>query len=265
MGESAIYTAVDIETTGLRVYEADVIEIAAVRFEAGQPTGESFVGLARPRVPIPADATAVHGMTDDDLRDAPEIGETMAGLAKFLRGELVVCHNAGFDVPFLARELRAHGLETRSEVTDTIAVAKRRVSLWSYSLGPLCDHLGIPIADRHRAEGDALATGEALWKLMRMGSEGAVATLAGLPRSRPLEPVRFDDLADLPAASMIDECPPGTEVELTYSTGRGAPRPRRVTVEFYSRTRDRAYLTARSHSHQGQRRAYRLDRVVGWG
>jgi DNA polymerase III epsilon subunit family exonuclease len=261
--DPAAYTALDIETTGLLLRKDDVLEIGAVRFEAGRPTGDRFVQLVRPRIPIPAEASAVHGLTDDQLRDAPEIGEVMAGLLDFLQGELVVCHNAPFDVPFLARELRAHGLSARHDVADTLVLSRRLLPLQSHSLGPVCERLGVRITGRHRSEGDALATGKVFWRLMEAQGD-PVAGLQALRGRSWLEPMSFDLWAHLRAVAMVEDCPPGTEISLRYATNNGTPKARRVTVEFYSCTRSAAHLTGRAHDHGGERRSYRLDRVQDW-
>lgn len=264
MAAEAVYTAVDIETTGLEVYNADILEIAAVRFEAGRPTGERFVQLARPRIQIPREATAIHGLTDRDVAHAPPIRDTMSGLVEFLQGELLVCHNAGFDVPFLARELRSQGLSAEAEVADTIPLARGALSLGSYSLGPVCEELGVQVAARHRAEGDAMATGEAFWRLLKRAGGDPRGRLRALQGTLRLKPMSFEDLATVRAVAMTVECPPGTDVQIHYATPGCTPRWRRLTVEFYSRTRNQAYLTGRIDSRGGERRVYRLDRVLRW-
>lgn len=99
----------DLETTGTRIGQDRIVQIGILRL---LPDGsrESYQTLVQPGMPIPAEATAVHGITDDDVKDAPELGT----IALHLFAQLVGCDLAGFnglrfDIPFLAEELHRVG------------------------------------------------------------------------------------------------------------------------------------------------------------
>ena len=101
----------DLETTGTNVFTDRIVEVAAVKVH---PDGrrESFVARVNPQQPIPAQATAVHGITDADVANAPKFAEVAPALGAFLAG----CDLAGFgvvrfDVPLLAQEFRRVGIE----------------------------------------------------------------------------------------------------------------------------------------------------------
>ena len=92
---------VDVETTGWQPEEASITEIGAVRVSAGQPRAE-FSALINPGGPIPADITALTGITDAMVRQAPPVGAVLPGFLAFARGCVLTAHNAPFDVGFLS-------------------------------------------------------------------------------------------------------------------------------------------------------------------
>ena len=101
----------DLETTGVRIGRDRIVQVGIVRL---MPDGqrETYQTLVRPGIPIPAEATAVHGITDADVADAPPLED----VARPVLDELAGCDLAGFnclrfDVPFLAEELHRVGTD----------------------------------------------------------------------------------------------------------------------------------------------------------
>lgn len=98
---------IDVETTGLQPRRDEIIELACVLFAFDRQAGEihgvvdTYHGLRQPSVPIPPDATRIHGLTDDDVRghdlDYPRLR------AMLERAEFVVAHNSSFDLAFVGR------------------------------------------------------------------------------------------------------------------------------------------------------------------
>lgn len=98
-----LYAVLDVETTGL---EGDVRTVqVAVTTGGGRVLLDTLV---QPGIPIPAEASAVHGITDDDVREAPEFGAILPTLTKALRGRRIVIYNAAYDTGVLAGELDRH-------------------------------------------------------------------------------------------------------------------------------------------------------------
>src|SRR5262245_20396696 len=102
------FVAFDTETTGLRDSDR-LVELGAVRFRGGLVEGE-FTAIVNPAVPIPAEATAVHGIRDEDVAGEPRAGEVLPTFLSFIEGAALVGHNAPFDVRVLALELLRAGL-----------------------------------------------------------------------------------------------------------------------------------------------------------
>ena len=118
------YVVLDLETTGLSPANDEIIDIAAVRYISGAKVSE-FSTLVKPSVPIPQEITDITGITDDMVADAPDIDEALDGLSMFLNpDDLVVGHNVGFDVRFLAAAYSRIGEEFAPEVFDTCGVSR---------------------------------------------------------------------------------------------------------------------------------------------
>jgi DNA polymerase III epsilon subunit family exonuclease len=156
---------VDIETTGF-LREDAILEVACVHVD-GEAMGGRWSSLVNPGRAIPAEAMAVHGITEAMVAEAPGA----AGVAQTLRAACgdrpLVFHNAGFDLPFLARFLRAAGLPPLwGPVIDTLGLARGVLeNVEEFSLGPLAGALGLPPEPPHRALGDALTTARLLLAL----------------------------------------------------------------------------------------------------
>lgn len=155
------YAALDVETTGLDPYRDRVIEIGLVLFsfdgEGALREEQSWGSLINPGIPIPASATAIHGITDLDISAAPFFGDLASTLSTFLQGRVMVAHNAPFDSGFIAQEFSRSGrLSPLGEIADSLVLLRQAVpSLLSYNLGKAAFVLGIDTGQAHRALDDA--------------------------------------------------------------------------------------------------------------
>lgn len=143
----------DTETTGLDPTDGHrIIEIACVELENYVPTGKSFRALVHPERDIPEDALRIHGISLDDLADAPAFADIIEDLLEFMGDAPLVIHNAEFDLRFLNAELTRAGREAIpfSRGIDTIAIAKRRFPGARYSLDELCRRFSIDLSAREK-------------------------------------------------------------------------------------------------------------------
>jgi DNA polymerase-3 subunit epsilon len=155
---------IDIETTGLYPERGDrILEIAAVPVMEGRIRMEcAFDRLVNPKRPIPSEATRIHGITDDMVREAPPIEVVLADFFAHVRDCPLVAHNAAFDVGFIryyAAALGLYGFTNR--IIDTLDMSKELFpGQRSHSLDSLILRLGIPTegGKRHRSLEDALLT-----------------------------------------------------------------------------------------------------------
>lgn len=172
----------DTETTGMSPNTGHVIlEVARVAVVDGA-IGETWSSLVRPGRPIPPDASAVHGITDAMVADAPEPGAVGRQLREGCGPAMLALHNATFDVPFLNAMLRGAGLDPLwNPVIDTLGLARGLFGTGSNSLGALAERLQLPRETAHRALGDALTTARVLLVLAeRWEREKGVRGLAEL-------------------------------------------------------------------------------------
>lgn len=179
--------AYDIETTGTDT-ENDRIVTAAVSIVGGGEPSESRTWLVDPGIEIPAEATAVHGITTEKARSegqdaASAVAEITSVLASVVVEDIpIVAFNARFDLTILDREARRHGVEPLIEavggpegllVIDPYVLEKRinKFRKGSRTLSILCEDYGIPLTDAHAADADALAAARLAWKLGRINAE----------------------------------------------------------------------------------------------
>ncbi|MCB2046146.1 MAG: DNA polymerase III subunit epsilon [Novosphingobium sp.] len=153
----------DTETTGLDPAKGDrMVEIGCIEMVNRVTTDRSFHCYFNPDRSMPAEAEAVHGLSETFLSDKPRFGDKATELLEFLGDAPLVAHNAGFDFGFLNAELAICGMEPvcKSRMIDTVALARVRHPGAKLSLDALCTRYGI---DRsHRTLHGALLDAELL-------------------------------------------------------------------------------------------------------
>jgi DNA polymerase-3 subunit epsilon len=139
----------DTETTGLEVESGHrVIEIGCVELVDRRPSGRTFQRYLNPERAIDAGAVAVHGITDEFLRDKPRFAEIAEDFVSFIEGAEVLIHNAAFDTAFLDEELKRAGaaygrLAEHAVVVDTLELARRKYPGQKNTLDALCKRLDV--------------------------------------------------------------------------------------------------------------------------
>lgn len=154
------FIAFDLETTGIRPESDAVVEVGAARFAGGEVV-DTFGTLIDPQRPIPPDASAVNGITDEMVAGQPDIATVLDQLADFC-GELpLVAHNAPFDFKFLLFAVRRHRARAPAGVVLDSCSLSRCVfpGMLNYKLGTLVSHFGFPIGTLHRAVEDSICCG----------------------------------------------------------------------------------------------------------
>lgn len=180
LGDLADFVAIDTETSSLGM-SAEIIEVSAVRFENFRPV-KVFKTLCKPYGRISLEATAVNGITNDHVKNAPRFAEIIPALDEFTDRLPLVAHNAPFDLRMLAAE----GFPTAGrQVFDTLPIARSILrdqngdKLPSYKLAEACKQCAILFSGAHRSTADAFACGLLFLELAkrRFGTENLLNDL----------------------------------------------------------------------------------------
>lgn len=181
------YAVVDVETTG-GSHEGGhrITEVAVVEVRRGAVT-DSFHTLVHPGRPVWRSAERLTGITDAMLAGAPAFDEIAEEVFRRLAGRVFVAHNASFDWGWVRAQLRdSLGDAPQVRRLCTISLARRLAPELRYrNLDSLADHFRIPILERHRAHGDALATARILLRLLDRAESLGIGDLHSLRRYRP--------------------------------------------------------------------------------
>lgn len=160
------FVVFDLETTGVNYMTDKIIEIGAVKIVQGKLT-ETFGTLINPERHIPADATKVNNITDDDVKDAPTLKEVMPDFFKFCDGCILVSYVIDFDFGFIEYHGKSLGYAFQNKTDDCFVMAKNKLKgLKNYKLTTVAKHLDVPLENAHRAVFDAVAAGEVMIKLL---------------------------------------------------------------------------------------------------
>ena len=193
------YVVVDIETAGKGIRNNRITEICIVRMDENEIL-DKFVSLVNPQVRIPGFITGLTGIDDDMVRAAPLFEEIAARIIEITQDAVFVAHNVTFDYSVLRSEFRYLGYKFDRQKLCTVRLAKKLMpGKLSYSLGRLCSTLGIPLVNRHRAEGDTDATVILFRRLMSLDGDGIIFDSYLKSRKKGLAPnIDREMLGELP-------------------------------------------------------------------
>lgn len=172
------YVVFDVETTGLSAVYDTIIELAAVKVENGEII-DRFESFANPHHPLSQTTTDLTGITDDMVKNAPEVSEVLQDFHEWMGDSVLVAHNASFDIGFLNQGLKQMQMDKVSNpVIDTLELARFLFPQFkNHRLNTLCKHFNIELTQHHRAIYDAEATGYLLWKLVEELLEREITNL----------------------------------------------------------------------------------------
>ncbi len=182
------YIIFDLETTGVDQEVDDIIEISAVKVRSHEIKAK-YSTLVDPGRPIPAGATAVNGITDAMVKDAPDLKTAMEGFLEFVGDDVLVGHNIHtFDTNFVYDAvLEVLGKEFTNDYVDTLFMARNCLpELPHHRLTDVASHFGVETAGAHRALSDCIMNQkcyEELGKILKQREEeGAEADELACPR-----------------------------------------------------------------------------------
>ena len=173
--------AVDTETTGLDIKTARLVQFGAVRIRSGNvQVDQQMSRLVNPGIPIPPQASKVHGITAADVSDAPDFATLAPDVQQFLGKAILIGHTISYDIAILAREHQIAGRPwTPPRALDIRLLARLTTDAGPHDdLDSICSALGVEIEGRHTALGDALAAARAFVALIPHLRARGIRTLA---------------------------------------------------------------------------------------
>jgi DNA polymerase-3 subunit epsilon len=198
--DAGVFTAFDLETTGLDPKQDRIVEIGAIKFDKRGPAGR-FSVLINPGIPMPKEAGRVNNITDEMLKGQPSLDEVFPDFIGFIKNTILIAHNAPFDCGFINEKLKERFERAKkgrddpfqgslledpeedpegekywipsfpvlpNQVVNTLVYTKEVFpGRYGYKLQDLASFFKIESRDAHRAEDDARVCMEIFVKCMK--------------------------------------------------------------------------------------------------
>ncbi len=263
------FVAFDTETTGLSPVAARLVELSGVKFRLDGSMISTFSQLIDPQTNIPADATAIHGISDEMVYGQPPVSEVIPQFLDWIGGFDVVllAHNAPFDLGFLEIALARLKVGTPGNpILDTLLLARALLpGAPNYQLRTLVEYLELENGGYHRALADSNHARHLLVKLISMHPD--LVTWSHL--RAVAEMLSFTDVAEAGLEQLMS-MPSGfewirvaidgqTPIRFVYRTGRISART--VTPHSVHAWRGNVYLNGFCHMFHAER-TFRLDKII---
>jgi DNA polymerase-3 subunit epsilon len=167
-----MFAIVDIETCGNKYeYKRGRITEICIAIHDGLQVVEKFTSLINPNCYISPFFVNISGITNEMVANAPRFHEIAKKILELTEGKIFVAHNVGFDYSFIRDEFAGLGYTFKRETLCTVRLSRKLMpGKLSYSLGNLCESIGIEVNNRHRAEGDVDATVQLFNRLLELKS-----------------------------------------------------------------------------------------------
>ena len=244
-----MYSILDIETTGGKFNEEAITEIAIHRFD-GHKVVDSFISLVNPERDIQPYVQKLTGISPGMVLTAPKFYQLAKRIVEITEGSVIVAHNAQFDYRILRTEFRRLGYEFERKTLCTVDLSKRLIpEAESHSLGKLVRALGIPVSNRHRANGDALATLKLFQVLLNRDTEKEILR----------EVIRAEQHGELSSRQLrlVESVPPDTGVYYLFNRDEeliylGSSGDMRAAVNRHFTRQDRLARSLRKETREVQ-------------
>ncbi|MFQ5796678.1 MAG: exonuclease domain-containing protein [Candidatus Bipolaricaulia bacterium] len=261
--ERITFVAFDVETTGLFPVNDRLVELAGVKFRTGQIL-DTFDELIDPKIPIPADVSRLHGITNEMVAGRPNAEAVVSRFLRFIAPHseevCLLAHNAGFDVNFVGFEIsRMKRSYPPHPILDTLELARNQLYLNSYKLEMVAQALQVRHPNAHRALADSLMVKgifegltQRISNLQQLARQTRVLTFADC-EAQVVEPPRGYE-------SLAEAIETGHSITMIYLGGSQGTHPRRVTPHNLVRMQETIYLSGHCHI-DGVEKAFQLDRI----
>lgn len=245
-----------------------LLELGAIRVLEGDVT-DQFLSFVCPEVPIQAEASEYHGITEADVRDAPLLADVLQRFGEWVGDDWMCAHSAPFDARVLAYEYaRTKLTPPDAPFIDTLCLAKRYLpEAPDHKLPTLAEHLDLDVGTLHRALEDAVTAWQVLeaCKDRHLELHGTPATLEVLLDASGAHTTIEGAVPDVPrlnqrTRTLQAACQDGTRVLLHYGAPPAPAMSLEIRPKLLFRSQQKSYLEAEC-ARTGILKTYRLDRI----
>lgn len=256
----ATFVAFDLETTGKYPLEAEICEVAAVKYQGGKIV-EEFHSLVKPTAKMGDFVISIHNITNEMVADAPSIAEVAPKFRRFLGDAVPIAHHAPFDMGFMAWELEKLVLDLPPSNALCTALISRRAFVKSpnHRLQTLVQYLGLTPGQAHRALDDAKACLDVALKCFE--KIGPDAKLEDIYKFQGAE-LKWTDysinlLSERAAMlSLVSAIKQKARVELVYEGGSRPGQPRELAPIGIVRNPNGDFLVAKEPGEEQTKRFF---------
>ncbi len=266
--QEATFIAIDLETTGKYPLDAEICEMAAVKWKNGQIVDE-YQSLIKPTYRMSDEVIAIHHITNEMVENSPALADKLPEFHKFIQDGFVVAHHAPFDLGFLAWEFEKAtlGLPTLPAFCTSLLSRHINANVSNHRLATLAQHFKIDAGAAHRALDDAKTCLQVALKYFEiLGPEAKLSDIFGvqvtpLPWSRfSIETLMERDHLRTLVRALRDR----REVFITYTAGSRPGQSRKVFPLGLVRNPDADFLVATEGNKEGddvKPKRYFIDKI----
>lgn len=262
------FIAIDLETTGKYPLDAEICEMAAVKWRGGQVV-ETFQSLIKPTYPMSSEVIAIHHISNEMVETAPLLSEKLVEFHKFISDGIILAHHAPFDLGFLAWEFeKARLLFPNYPVFCTSLISRAlNANVPNHRLATLAQHFNVDAGAAHRALDDAkTCLHVALAYFEKMGREAKVSDIQGIQMTAlPWERFSIDALTERDHYRvLVRALRDRREVVMVYEGGSRPGESRKVFPLGLVRNPEADFLVATEGNKEGddvKPKRYFLDKI----
>jgi len=249
------FVAIDLETTGKYPLDAEICEMAAVKWQNGQIV-DTYQTLLKPCLRMSDAVIAIHNISNEMVENAPLLEHKLAEFHKFISDGFILAHHAPFDLGFLAWEFEKARLLLPSNPAFCTSLLSRAINadVPNHRLATLATHFGIEAGSAHRALDDAkTCLAVALRYFERLGPEAKLSDIFGIQNVHlPWSRFSVDALTEREHfRTMVRALRDKREIIIVYESGSRPGEPRKVFPMGLVRNPDGDYLVATEGNNEG--------------
>ncbi len=248
------FVAIDLETTGKYPLDAEICEMAAVKWEKGQIVG-TFQSLIKPTYQMGAEVIKIHNITNEMVESAPRLNEKLQEFYDFIKDSYLIAHHAPFDLGFLAWEFEKARLPLPTLPVFCTSLMSQAINFntANHRLATLAEYFKIDAGAAHRALDDAKTCLAVALRFFEKMPEAKVSDLLNAQQTQLLWP-RYSIEALMEREhflAMVRAVVDKFEIVITYESGSRPGQPRKVYPMGIVRSLAGDFLVATEGNQEG--------------